>query len=260
MYRQHRRLLLSSPSNPLRVYTACCGVDLTLAGLRAEGLPYSIVGASEIDPDCRRIFAQCEPELPPSQFYFDAGSPAAAQDSPDCDAFFLTSSCQPFSDANQHVTTESANAALRVLISHASYLAHHSPRFVFIENVTGLQASDRLDILTGFNTNLETVHGRWAWESGIFCPSAFGGPMTRPRIIWVGVLRAYVARPASCAPLPLLFLHLHYYLHTARRTGSFAHLPGHVPSVHSLAHYYPIMLQLINVYPPLPAPPALGLP
>ena len=74
MYRQHRRLLLSSPSNPLRVYTACCGVDLTLAGLRAEGLPYSIVGASEIDPDCRRIFAQCEPELPPSHFYSTPGA------------------------------------------------------------------------------------------------------------------------------------------------------------------------------------------
>ena len=197
--RHHRALLHPPDSPPITVFSSCCGADFVLAAFRAEGIPYVLAGATEADPASRAAILHCHDYLDPALLYPDADTDAAITSSPDSDAFVLTSSCQPFSTNNQHITEASATRELGSLRRRASYLEHHSPRFVFIENVAGLFAPDRRAVYDSFTSYLLSLD-RWHWEGGLLCPSTLGGPMTRPRIFWIGVLRA--PSPTALPPEP----------------------------------------------------------
>ena len=170
---------------PWRVMLQWAGAGTFAAGLRQLGQPYEVVGASECDGTCRRLLEAQYPDVP---VWPDAGSVAATVDAPPSDVCLGGFPCTTASGLNRHATSADVQRTLDNVDAALDYVRHHRPRLVVLENVTRwLHTPLRwgLDHLTVMLDGLP-----YRWQRCLMCPSQCGGPMARPRLVWVGI-RAY---------------------------------------------------------------------
>jgi DNA (cytosine-5)-methyltransferase 1 len=177
----------------LSLFSGCGGLDLgilggfTYLGGLYRSLPFEIVGAYDNDPravetyklnigDHARVadLAELSPRELPSSDLLLGGFP-----------------CQDFSTSGPKVGLEGKRGRLyRVLVS---YMAHHRPKVVVAENVTGLVRLQDGRILETILRELEETGYRFkVWN--LTCAD-YGLPQSRRRLLLVGVRDDLLGHP-----------------------------------------------------------------
>ena len=158
------------------------GCETFLCSLRHLGQDHVLLHASEADPRCHVHLRAAYPDVPISA---DARQLDATL-SPDLT--ILGFPCPPFSDLNLHVTTADLDQAFSDWEAAFQHVLHERPAVVIMENLPTL-ATHKFDAVF---ERIDTVlfASPYVWMLDVLCPSIHGAHITRPRLIWVGFLRA----------------------------------------------------------------------
>ena len=126
-----------SKENPLKVFTSFSGYDSQCLALNYLGVPYELVGWSEIDPTAIRAHDALFPEYKDKN-YGDISKIDWEQVS-DIDLLTYSSPCQDFSNAGLQAGGEEGSGTRSSLLWEVKrcILAKH-PKFLLMENVKAL--------------------------------------------------------------------------------------------------------------------------
>ena len=171
-----------------RVGSGFSGADTFGAAVRVyclhAGIECQTVLVSESDPRLRRLLESIHPHLSPVPS--DSTSKEAVMEGADCDLFHLGFPCVRFTPLARGVKREDVDSALDQLKGSLSYLDHHSPSVVLLENVpslAGAQLGWALDRVRGM------LPAKYEWSAGLVCNAELGGCHSRLRLYILGLRR-----------------------------------------------------------------------
>ena len=171
--------------NPLRVFTSFSGYDSQCMALRNIGIPYELVGWSEIDKYAINAHNAVFPESADKN-YGDISKIDWTQ-VPDFDFLTYSSPCQDFSNAGKQAGGEEGSGTRSSLLWEVKkcIVAKH-PKYLLMENVRALVSTK---FLPTFRLWLD-----WLTDHGYtnFCQvlnaKDYGIPQNRERIFVVSIL------------------------------------------------------------------------
>ncbi|MFP9118349.1 DNA cytosine methyltransferase [Flavobacterium sp. RNTU_13] len=146
--------------------------------LALEELGHKCVFASELRPELQKIYAENFPDTP---IYGDI-TKIPVNEIPEHDILCGGFPCQPFSQAGKRLgfTEDRGNLFTNIM----EILEHHTPKYVFLENVQNLKNHDNGNTWQIIHDRLSTLYHV---KEAILSPHQFGTPQHRFRIYIVGI-------------------------------------------------------------------------
>ena len=168
---------------PLRVFEAFAGYGSQSMALRNIGIPYEIVGYSEIDPYAIRAYRAVHGDI---KNYGDI-TKIDWNDVPDFDLLTWSSPCQDFSNAGKQAGGEEGSGTRSSLLWEVKKcLAIKRPKYSLTENVRALVSQK---FLPGFLKYVEYMNSLgYTTFQQILNAKDYGIPQNRERIFVVSVL------------------------------------------------------------------------
>ena len=169
--------------NPLRVFEAFAGYGSQSMALRNIGIPYKVVGISEIDPVAIKAYMAVHGETPN---YGDI-SKIDWNQVPDFDLLTWSSPCQDFSSAGKQAGGEEGSGTRSSLLWEVKKLiAVKKPKYLLCENVKALVSKKFLPGFLAFCQYLEGM-GYISFRQVINAKDQ-GIPQNRERVFVVSIL------------------------------------------------------------------------
>lgn len=168
---------------PLRVFEAFAGYGSQSMALRNIGIPYEIVGYSEIDPYAIRAYRAVHGDI---KNYGDI-TKIDWNDVPDFDLLTWSSPCQDFSNAGKQAGGEEGSGTRSSLLWEVKKcLAIKRPKYSLTENVRALVSQK---FLPGFLKYVEYMNSLgYTTFQQILNAKDYGIPQNRERIFVVSIL------------------------------------------------------------------------
>lgn len=140
--------------NPLRVFTAFSGYDSQCMGLDRIGIPYTLVGWSEIDKNAIMAHNAIYPQYA-DRNYGDI-SKIDWKQVPDFDLFTFSSPCQDFSSAGlQRGGQEGSGTRSSLLWECRKAIIEKKPKYLLLENVKALVSKKFIGLFNKWLNELE---------------------------------------------------------------------------------------------------------
>ena len=168
---------------PLRVFEAFAGYGSQSMALRNIGIPYEIVGYSEIDPYAIRAYRAVHGDI---KNYGDI-TKIDWNDVPDFDLLTWSSPCQDFSNAGKQAGGEEGSGTRSSLLWEVKKcLAIKRPKYSLTENVRALVSQK---FLPGFLKYVEYMNSLgYTTFQQVLNAKDYGIPQNRERIFVVSIL------------------------------------------------------------------------
>lgn len=171
--------------NPLRVFTAFSGYDSQCMGLDRIGIPYTLVGWSEIDKDAIMAHNAIYPQYA-DRNYGDISKIDWSQ-VPDFDLFTFSSPCQDFSSAGlQRGGQEGSGTRSSLLWECRKAIEAKKPKYLLLENVKNLVSKKFLPLFESWLKVLEGYGYTNHWQ--VLNAKDYGVPQNRERVFCVSIL------------------------------------------------------------------------
>lgn len=204
---------------PLRIGTDCSGIGTVLLALRALGVAFRHVFASEIDIHARRTL---QANHPAERVYSDLML-RDVNEVPRVDLYVAGFPCQSFSVAGLQQGFAARNGEGLMFFHILEYIQLRLPRAFILENVSGLltvQGGTCFHVIWMALCGLAAYSVQWR----VLNTSSSGIPQNRPRVFFIGVL-ASEATGTFDYPGLLPLLPLESFLEPRLGRPSFATLP-----------------------------------
>lgn len=171
--------------NKIKVFTAFSGYDSQCMALERAGIPYELVGWSEIDRNAIRLHDACFPQYA-GQNYGDI-SKIDWNEVPDFDLFTYSFPCQSVSSAGtQKGLAEGSGTASSLLWECRKAIKIKRPQFLLMENVKALTHKKFLPYLRKWQDEL-AAQGYDNYTK-VLNARDYGVPQNRERVFMVSVL------------------------------------------------------------------------
>ena len=172
--------------NPLRVFTAFSGYDSQCLALNRLGIPYDLVGWSEIDKAAITAHDALFPEYK-DRNYGDI-SKIDWETVPDFDLFTYSSPCTDFSNAGLQAGGEEGSGTRSSLLWECrKAIITKRPKYLLFENVKALVMDKFLYLFEKWCKELES-YGYVNYYK-VLNSKNYGVPQSRERIFMVSILR-----------------------------------------------------------------------
>lgn len=171
---------------PLRVFTAFSGYDSQCLALNRLGLPYELVGWSEID----KYAIQAHNALFPQWSERNYGDISKIDWSvvPDFDLFTYSSPCQDFSNAGlQRGAEEGSGTRSSLLWECRRAIIAKRPKYLLFENVAAVVSKKFMPLFQKWIAELDSYGYENFWQ--LMNAKDFGIPQNRKRLFMVSILR-----------------------------------------------------------------------
>lgn len=171
--------------NPLRVFTAFSGYDSQCMALDRIGIPYTLVGWSEIDKNAIMAHNAVYPQYA-DRNYGDIQQIDWKQ-VPDFDLFTFSSPCQDFSSAGlQRGGQEGSGTRSSLLWECRKAIEAKKPKYLLLENVKNLVSKKFLPLFESWLKVLEGYGYTNHWQ--VLNAKDYGVPQNRERVFCVSIL------------------------------------------------------------------------
>lgn len=171
--------------NPLRVFTSFSGYDSQCMALRNIGIPYELVGWSEIEPNVIRAHDAVFPEY--KDLNFGDICDIDWEKVPDFDLFTYSFPCQSVSTAGkQHGLEEGSGTRSSLLWQCRRAIVAKKPKYLLMENVRGLVSERFRPLFLKWCDEL-TSYGYTNFAQ-ILNAKDYGIPQNRERVFVVSIL------------------------------------------------------------------------
>ena len=171
--------------NPLRVFTAFSGYDSQCMALDRIGIPYTLVGWSEIDKNAIMAHNAVYPQYA-DRNYGDIQQIDWKQ-VPDFDLFTFSSPCQDFSSAGlQRGGQEGSGTRSSLLWECRKAIIEKKPKYLLLENVKALVSKKFIDLFNKWLNELEGYGYTNYWQ--VLNAKDYGVPQNRERVFCVSIL------------------------------------------------------------------------
>ena len=172
--------------NPLRVFTAFSGYDSQCLALNRLGIPYDLVGWSEIDKAAIIAHDALFPEYK-DRNYGDI-SKINWDEVPDFDLFTYSSPCTDFSNAGAQAGGEEGSGTRSSLLWECrKTIITKRPKFLLFENVKALLSDKFRYLFDKWCKELESYGYTNFYQ--VLNAKDYGVPQSRERIFMVSILR-----------------------------------------------------------------------
>jgi DNA (cytosine-5)-methyltransferase 1 len=169
----------------LRVFTSFSGYDSQCLALDRIGVPYDLVGWSEIDPYAIKAHNAIFPQYA-ERNYGDISKIDWAQ-VPDFDLFTYSSPCQDFSTAGLQRGGEKGSGTRSSLLWECERaIAAKRPKYLLMENVSALVSNKFIKLFNKWQRTLESYGYRNFAK--VLNAKDYGVPQNRERIFVVSIL------------------------------------------------------------------------
>lgn len=171
--------------NPLRVFTAFSGYDSQCMALDRIGIPYTLVGWSEIDKNAIMAHNAVYPQYA-DRNYGDIQQIDWKQ-VPDFDLFTFSSPCQDFSAAGlQRGGQEGSGTRSSLLWECRKAIIEKKPKYLLLENVKALVSKKFIGLFNKWLNELEGYGYTNYWQ--VLNAKDYGVPQNRERVFCVSIL------------------------------------------------------------------------
>ena len=171
--------------NPVRVGTDCSGIGMALFALRALGVSFHHVFASDVDPNARAFLQEHHPA---DIMYHDLRN-RHLDDMPSVDLYIAGFPCQPFSSSGFLQCFGAFGGKGLLFFQILEYIKVKQPRAFLLENVAGL-----LTVNQGTCFSLSALVGYQSqWR--LMNTQDHGVPQNRPQVFIVGMLQRMCFTP-----------------------------------------------------------------
>lgn len=171
--------------NPLRVFTSFSGYDSQCMALRNIGIPYELVGWSEIEPNVIRAHDAVFPEY--KDLNYGDICDIDWEKVPDFDLFTYSFPCQSVSTAGkQHGLEEGSGTRSSLLWQCRRAIIAKKPKYLLMENVRGLVSERFRPLFLKWCDEL-TSYGYTNFAQ-ILNAKDYGIPQNRERVFVVSIL------------------------------------------------------------------------
>lgn len=171
--------------NPLRVFTSFSGYDSQCMALRNIGIPYELVGWSEIEPNVIRAHDAVFPEF--KDLNYGDICDIDWEKVPDFDLFTYSFPCQSVSTAGkQHGLEEGSGTRSSLLWQCRRAIIAKKPKYLLMENVRGLVSERFRPLFLKWCDEL-TSYGYTNFAQ-ILNAKDYGIPQNRERVFVVSIL------------------------------------------------------------------------
>ena len=171
--------------NPLRVFTAFSGYDSQCMALDRIGIPYTLVGWSEIDKNAIMAHNAVYPQYA-DRNYGDIQQIDWKQ-VPDFDLFTFSSPCQDFSAAGlQRGGQEGSGTRSSLLWECRKAIIEKKPKYLLLENVKALVSKKFIGLFNKWLNELESYGYTNYWQ--VLNAKDYGVPQNRERVFCVSIL------------------------------------------------------------------------
>lgn len=171
--------------NPLRVFTSFSGYDSQCMALRNIGIPYELVGWSEIEPNVIRAHDAVFPEF--RDLNYGDICDIDWEKVPDFDLFTYSFPCQSVSTAGkQHGLEEGSGTRSSLLWQCRRAIIAKKPKYLLMENVRGLVSERFRPLFLKWCDEL-TSYGYTNFAQ-ILNAKDYGIPQNRERVFVVSIL------------------------------------------------------------------------
>ena len=172
--------------NPLRVFTAFSGYDSQCLALKRLGIPFDLVGWSEIDPAAIQAHNALFPEYS-DRNYGDISKIDWSQ-TPNFDLFTYSSPCTDFSNAGRQAGGEEGSGTRSSLLWECrETILEKKPKYLLFENVKALVTEKFFRLFDKWCKELESYG--YANYYKVLNSKDFGVPQSRERIFMVSILK-----------------------------------------------------------------------
>lgn len=170
---------------PLRVFTAFSGYDSQCMALDRLGIPYELIGWSEIDKYAIQAHNAIYPQWA-DRNYGDI-SKINWDDVPDFDLFTYSSPCQDFSNAGlQRGGEEGSGTRSSLLWECRKTIIVKKPKYLLMENVAALVSKKFLPLFNKWQRELESYG--YSNFAQVLNAKDYGVPQNRKRIFLISIL------------------------------------------------------------------------
>ena len=170
----------------LRVFTAFSGYDSQCLALKRLGLPFELVGWSEID----KYAIQAHNALFPQWAERNYGDISKIDWNavPDFDLFTYSSPCQDFSNAGlQRGAEEGSGTRSSLLWECRRAIIAKRPKYLLFENVAAVVSKKFLPLFNKWIAELDSYGYENFWQ--VLNSKDYGIPQNRKRVFMVSILR-----------------------------------------------------------------------
>lgn len=172
-------------SSPLRVFTTFSGYDSQCLALRKAGIPFDLVGWSEIDKNAINAHDVLFPEYK-DRNYGDICK-INWEETPDFDLFTYSSPCQSFSIAGKQLGGEEGSGTHSSLLWECKKAIEiKRPKYLMLENVKNLVGNKFFHTFQLWLDFLSSLGYTSYWQ--VLNGSDFGIPQARERVFVISVL------------------------------------------------------------------------
>lgn len=171
---------------PLRVFTAFSGYDSQCLALNRLGLPYELVGWSEIDKYAIQAHNALFPQW--SERNYGDISKIDWSTVPDFDLFTYSSPCQDFSNAGlQRGAEEGSGTRSSLLWECRRAIVAKRPKYLLFENVAAVVSKKFMPLFQKWIAELDSYGYENFWQ--VMNAKDYGIPQNRKRVFMVSILR-----------------------------------------------------------------------
>lgn len=171
--------------NPLRVFTTFSGYDSQCLALRKAGIPFDLVGWSEIENRAIMAHDALFPEYK-DRNYGDICKIDWTQ-VPDFDFFTYSSPCQSFSIAGQRLGGEEGSGTKSSLLWECKKAIEiKKPKYLMLENVKMLVSRNFFPTFKKWVDFLDSIGYTSYWK--VLCGLEYGVPQDRRRVYMVSIM------------------------------------------------------------------------
>lgn len=172
--------------NPLRVFTAFSGYDSQCLALKRLGIPFDLVGWSEIDPAAIQAHNALFPEY--SDRNYGDISKIDWSKTPNFELFTYSSPCTDFSNAGRQAGGEEGSGTRSSLLWECrKTILEKKPKYLLFENVKALVTDKFFRLFDKWCKELESYG--YANYYKVLNSKDFGVPQSRERIFMVSILK-----------------------------------------------------------------------
>ena len=170
----------------IRVFTAFSGYDSQCLALKRLGLPFELVGWSEIDKYAIQAHNALFPQW--SERNYGDISKIDWEQVPDFDLFTYSSPCQDFSNAGlQRGAEEGSGTRSSLLWECRRAIIAKRPKYLLFENVAAVVSKKFLPLFNKWIAELESYGYYNNWQ--VLNSKDYGIPQNRKRVFMVSILR-----------------------------------------------------------------------
>lgn len=172
--------------NPLKVFTAFSGYDSQCLALKRLGIPFDLVGWSEIDPAAIQAHNALFPEY--SDRNYGDISKIDWSKTPNFELFTYSSPCTDFSNAGRQAGGEEGSGTRSSLLWECrKTILEKKPKYLLFENVKALVTDKFFRLFDKWCKELESYG--YANYYKVLNSKDFGVPQSRERIFMVSILK-----------------------------------------------------------------------